>query len=60
MGCLQVVGENTNNTKELIDATFGIINYNDHYDVGMYQPMMVASKDIIKDDKVRNKLIDKC
>jgi hypothetical protein len=44
----------------LIDATFGIINYNDHYDVGMHQPMMVASKDIIKDDRVRNKLIDKC
>ena len=46
--------------KELIDETFGIIHYNDHQLGGVHQPWMIASKDVIQDEELRNKLIDKC
>ena len=46
--------------KNLIDQTFGIIRYNDHSVVGRHQPLLVASRDVIPDEKLRNALIDKC
>jgi hypothetical protein len=46
--------------RELIEQTFGIISYNDHSVVGKHQPLLVASRDIVPDDKLRNRLIDRC
>ena len=46
--------------KALIDDTFGIIQFNNHENVGVHQPILVASEDIIKDERLRNELIDKC
>lgn len=46
--------------KELIDDTFGIILYNNHNTVGVHQPILIASEDVIKDETLRNQLIDKC
>lgn len=46
--------------RDIIDQTFGLISYNDHFVVGKHQPLLVASRDIIPDEKLRNKLIDKC
>jgi hypothetical protein len=46
--------------KQLIDDTFGIILFNNHERVGVHQPILVASEDIIKDEVFRNELIDKC
>jgi hypothetical protein len=44
--------------KELIDDTFGIILFNNHEVVGVHQPILVASEDVIKDETLRNELID--
>jgi hypothetical protein len=46
--------------KDLIEQTFGIILYNDHSATGVHQPILVASEDVIKDEELRNELIDKC
>jgi hypothetical protein len=46
--------------KKLIHDTFGIIYYNNHSTVGVHQPILVASEDVIKDEELRNELIDKC
>ncbi|MGH6847139.1 MAG: radical SAM protein [Methylocella sp.] len=46
--------------KDLIDDTFGIILYNNHDTAGVHQPILVASEDVIKDETLRNELIDKC
>jgi hypothetical protein len=46
--------------KNIIEQTFGILSYNDHSVVGKHQPLLVASHDIIPNDKLRNKIIDKC
>ena len=59
-GLFTAGGKRYEEHKELIDETFGIINFNDHEMGGVHQPMMIASKDVIKDDKLRDELIDKC
>lgn len=46
--------------KDMISDTFGIINFNDHYYPSYHQPLMVSSEEIIKNEKLRNKLIDNC
>jgi hypothetical protein len=46
--------------KEIIDKTFGIINYNDHKIPSYHQPMLVASQEVIKEKKLRDELIDNC
>ncbi|MCI0539018.1 MAG: radical SAM protein [Verrucomicrobiales bacterium] len=46
--------------RELIRRTFGIINYNDHDTSSFHHPMTVASEDVIKDEQLREELIDKC
>ncbi len=46
--------------KALIDDTFGIILYNNHTTIGVHQPILCASEDLIKDETLRNELIDKC
>jgi hypothetical protein len=46
--------------KDLIDDTFGIILFNNHETAGVHQPIFVASEDVIKDETLRNELIDKC
>lgn len=59
-GLFTAGGKRYEEHKELIDETFGIITFNDHEMGGVHQPMMIASKDVIKDDKLRDELIDKC
>jgi hypothetical protein len=46
--------------KDLINETFGIINFNDHYFPSFHQPVLVASEEIIPDSRLRNKLINDC
>lgn len=46
--------------KELITKTFRTILYNDHSETGKHQPWMIASEEIIPDEKLRNELIDNC
>jgi hypothetical protein len=46
--------------REIIDATFQIINYHDHTVPARHQPLLVAGKDIIPDEKRRNRCIDRC
>lgn len=46
--------------KDLILDTFGIINFNDHYYHSYHQPLMVASEEIVKDERLRKILIDNC
>lgn len=59
-GLFTAGGKRYEEHKSLIEETFGIIHYNDHQIGGVHQPMMVASKDVIPDEKLRNSLIDKC
>lgn len=53
-------GANYKKYKKLIDETFGIMCYNEHKIPSYHQPMLVASEEVIKDEKLRNELIDKC
>lgn len=47
--------------KKIIHETFGIINYNEHLKgTCRHQPILVASEEVIKDEKLRKKLIDNC
>jgi len=46
--------------KSLIDETFGILLYNDHSEVGRHQPLLIASEEVVPDEKLRNELIDRC
>ena len=46
--------------EKLIDETFGLIVYNDHKTGSRHQPVLVASEDVVPDEALRNKLIDKC
>lgn len=46
--------------RELIHDTFGIINYNDHKSPCFHHPVMIASEEVIEDEKLRNELIDNC
>jgi len=46
--------------KKLIDDTFGIINFNNHKMECHHQPMLIASDEIIPDEKLRKELIDNC
>jgi len=59
-GLFTAGGKRYEEHKGLIDETFGIIHYNDHEMIGVHQPVMVASRDVIKDDKLREELIDRC
>ena len=38
--------------KKLINETFGIINFNDHEFNCYHQPIMIASEELIKDEKL--------
>jgi hypothetical protein len=46
--------------RSLIEKTFGIINYNDHESPCFHHPIMIASEEVIRDEKLRNELIDQC
>jgi hypothetical protein len=46
--------------RDLIEETFGIINYNDHGLACFHHPVMVASEEVIPDAAEREKLIDRC
>ena len=46
--------------RKIINKTFGIICYNEHKIPSYHQPMLVASEEVIKDEKLRNELIDDC
>jgi organic radical activating enzyme len=46
--------------KALIDKTFGIMCYNEHKVPSYHQPLLVASEEVILDEKYRNELIDNC
>ena len=46
--------------RDLIEETFGIVVYNDHSTPGAHQPLMVASRDVIRDEALRERLIDRC
>jgi hypothetical protein len=59
-GLFTAGGKRYEEHKDLINETFGIIHYNDHEMGGVHQPFMVASKDVIKDEQLREALIDKC
>jgi hypothetical protein len=46
--------------RHLIDDTFQIINYNDHSVPARHQPLLVAGKDVMPDEKKRNRCIERC
>ena len=46
--------------RRLIDETFQIINYHDHTVPARHQPLLVAGKDIVPDEKKRKRCIDRC
>ncbi len=46
--------------KELIDETFGIINFNNHKMDCYHQPMLISSEEIIPDVALRKELINNC
>lgn len=46
--------------RSLIQQTFGLINYNDHYTPCFHQPILVAAGEVIDDDRLREELIDRC
>jgi hypothetical protein len=53
-------GRNYDKYRKIINNTFGIICYNEHKTPSHHQPMLVASEEIIEDEKLRNELIDDC
>lgn len=64
MGLWTSGGSNWNKYKSIIDETFGFIAYNEHnkqqQEVCKHQPITLAIKDIVPDEKLREKLIDDC
>jgi hypothetical protein len=46
--------------KNLICETFGILHYHNHSEPALHQPLMVASKEVIKDEVLRKELIEEC
>jgi hypothetical protein len=46
--------------KDLIDTTFGIINFNDHFYPSYHQPIMVAIEEIVHNEPLRKKIINNC
>ena len=46
--------------EKLAKETFGFINYNTHVTRVFHQPVLCASKDLVKDPVVRNNLINSC
>jgi len=46
--------------KDMIDETFGVINYNDHENPSYHQPILVSNYEVIKDKKMCDVLISRC
>lgn len=46
--------------KDLIDKTFGIINFNNHKMDCFHQPMLISSEEVIEDAELRKELISNC
>jgi hypothetical protein len=46
--------------KDLIEETFGVINYNDHKNPSLHQPILVSSYEVIEDKKMCDVLIHRC
>ncbi len=46
--------------EELIRENYGVIYYNPHSETVVHQPILCASRDLIKDEATRNKLIGSC
>jgi hypothetical protein len=46
--------------KKLIDETFDMVEYNDHSKPCKHQPITMAAKDVVPDEKFREWLIDNC
>lgn len=64
MGFWTSGGRNWKKYEPLIRETFGMVAYNEHNkkqrEVQLHQPLTIASGDVIKDEKYRKDLIDKC
>lgn len=50
-------GQRYREYEALIRETFGIICYNDYTTTSIHQPIMAASADLIKDEKLRNSMM---
>lgn len=53
-------GPEYDKNEHLIHDTFGIIHYHNHKSPGYHQPVMVASEEVISDERLRKRLIDNC